>query len=227
MSWQETKTEIKKGWNWIWNSDSFLSWIVALVLIFILVKYIFFPGLGFIMGTNLPLAGVESSSMDHQIVKDDLGRLGLCGDVFSKNNIERLNFEKYWEVCGKWYEDNEITKQEFNKFPLKNGFKKGDILVVWGRFTPKLGDIIIFKPNQESIAPRPIVHRIVSLEEDSELTIATKGDHNERQLTKTNNLYKTDETNIKENQIIGKVMFKIPWLGWFKIWVSEFFNWIF
>ncbi|MFH1359360.1 MAG: hypothetical protein ABIH37_05720 [archaeon] len=222
MSSEDINKNIIKYWKWIWNSDSFLSWIVALVIIFVFVKFLFFPGLGFIMGTSLPLAGVESSSMDHQIVKDDFGRLGLCGP---ENEKFRVNFNRYWDICGNWYEDKGITKEEFDDFPLSNGFSKGDILIVWGRFTPEIGDIIIFKPNLESRAPRPIVHRIVSVtDEGGEKIYATKGDHNEKQLSASNNLYKTDETNIRDEQIIGKVLFKIPLVGWVKIWFSSSFS---
>lgn len=214
--------QIKKTWNWIWKSNSIWSWIIALIIIYIFIKFIFFPGLSLITGTVLPLAGVESSSMDHQIVKDDFGFLSLCGNVYTQSEKEHINFDKYWQTCGNWYEEKGITKETFKKFPMKNGFKKGDIVIVWGRFTPKVGDIIIFKANSESIAPRPIVHRIVSLN-----PIQTKGDHNEQQLSVSNNIYKTDETNISKDQLIGKVVFKIPYLGWFKIWVTDFINWIF
>ncbi len=220
MALNEIGANIKKAWRWIWNSDSILSWIVALIFIYVIVKFIFFPGLSFIMGTNLPLAGVESSSMDHHVVKDDYGRLTLCGPNENKIN----NFDDYWDVCGKWYEDRNITKQEFMKFPLSNGFSKGDIIIVWGRFTPKIGDIIIFKPNKESSAPRPIIHRIVSIENN---IFQTKGDHNELQLTALNNIYNTDETNIQKEQIIGKAIFKIPFLGYVKIWTVEIINRIF
>jgi len=210
--------DIKKAWNWIWKSDSFLSWIVALALIFVFVKFIFFPALSLLMGTSLPLAGVESSSMDHQIVKGDNGRFNLCGNSYSEK--EYLDFDEYWEECGKWYEDNEITKEEFSRFSLKNGFKKGDIIVVWGRFEPKLGDVIIFEANKESLAPRPIIHRIVKINDK----IETKGDHNAQQLKISNNIYKTDETKIGEDQLVGKALFKIPFLGWPKIWLVEFFQ---
>ena len=214
---------IKKGWNWIWNSDSILSWVVALILIFIFVKFIFFPGLSIIFGTSLPLAGVESSSMDHQIVYGD-GRYSLCGNTYSKENQFRTNFDKYWNACGDWYEKNEITKEQFSKFSLKNGFAKGDIILVWGRFTPKIGDIIIFQANPESSAPRPIIHRIVSIEDG---IIATKGDHNADQLIKGNNAFNTDETTITEDRIIGKAVLKIPFLGWPKIWLVELLRYLF
>ncbi|MAG02347.1 hypothetical protein CMI42_03345 [Candidatus Pacearchaeota archaeon] len=214
MDTKDIFRKIKEAWNWVWNSDSVLSWIAALLLIFIFVKFIFFPSLSLIMGTSLPLAGVESSSMDHQIVDD--GVLSLCGRYDGEK--EYIDFDEYWKTCGGWYEENDINKEEFSNFPLRNGFKKGDIVIVYGRFNPKIGDVIIFKPNQESSAPRPIVHRIVKIGD----SIETKGDHNEKQLEVNNNVLGTDETNIGNDQVIGKVVFKIPYLGWFKIWLVEF-----
>lgn len=226
MNLKETKRIIKKTWNWIWNSDSLLSWLVALILIFIIIKFVFLPTLSLIMGTSLPLAGVESSSMDHQIVKDDSGRLTLCEDIYSKQEkkqLGHLNFDKYWDVCGDWYVSNKhITLPLFKEYHMPNGFKKGDIIVVWGRFTPKIGDIIIFQPVPPSLAPRPIIHRIIDINEDG--TYQTKGDHNPQQLTSSNNKYKTDETNIKQEQIIGKAVIKVPYLGWVKIWFTDLLN---
>ena len=212
---------IKKAWNWIWHSDSILSWVVALVFIYVIVKFIFFPGLSLLMGTSLPLAGVESSSMDHQIVQDDYHRLSLCGEIYSQSEKHHINFNEYWETCGDWYLEKGITEQDFSEFPLKNGFRKGDIIVVWGRFEPKIGDVIIFKPNADSNAPRPIIHRIVGIDNG---IIETKGDHNEKQLTSSNNIYHTDETSINEDQIIGKAIIRVPYLGWPKIWVTELIN---
>jgi hypothetical protein len=219
MNLKELWREVKKAWDWIWNSDSILSWIVALAIIFIFVKYIFFPTLSLITGSSLPLAGVESSSMDHQIVKDQTNIYSLCGKPFSKENVNHINFDEYWEICGGWYEEREISKDRFAGFSFKDGFKKGDIIVVWGRFTPKVGDVVIFQTNPESTAPRPIIHRIVSVDEEG--IIQTKGDHNANQLTRENNFYRTDETKIYPEQIIGKAIFKIPYLGWVKIWVTE------
>ena len=221
MKFNEILYNIKKFWHWIWNSDSILSWIVALAIIFVLVKFVFFPVMSLITGSSLPLAGVESSSMSHQIDKDDNEILNLCGQVYSADKRKSIDFEEYWNLCGGWYEERNISKTEFSGFSLSNGFRKGDIIFVWGRFTPKIGDIIIFQANKDSLAPRPIIHRIISMENG---VIQTKGDHNSEQLKASNNIYKTDEININENQIIGKAVFKIPYLGWFKIWVSDLFN---
>ncbi|MBR9704967.1 hypothetical protein GOV12_06140 [Candidatus Pacearchaeota archaeon] len=223
---------LKKAWDWIWNSDSIFSWIIALIIIFVVIKFIFFPVLSLIMGTVLPLAGVESSSMDHSSVKycNKYNNKGecikrssdyeICGKNFDKKI--NMNLDKYWETCGDWYDDNGIDKDEFNDFSMKNGFAKGDIIIVWGRFKPKVGDIIIFKPNKDSFAPRPIIHRITKINLDG--TYQTKGDHNEKQLMKNNNIFNTDETNIKGEDIVGKAIFKVPYLGWVKIAFVELIN---
>ena len=216
--------DIKKFWNWVWKSDSLWSWIVALVLIYVFIRLIFFPTISLIMGTQLPLAGVESSSMDHQIVKDDFGKLNLCGNIYSREENKHINFDDYWKTCGGWYDGRNITKEIFSGFSLKNGFRKGDIIVVWGRFAPKVGDIVIFKPNPESRAPRPIIHRIAYIGDG---IIQTKGDHNEGQLISSNNAHNTDETLIKPDQLIGKAILKIPYLGWVKIWFVELINKLF
>jgi hypothetical protein len=215
--------KIKKIWRWIWKDDSIWSWIAALLVIFVFVKFIFFPVLALLFGTSLPLAGVESSSMDHQIIKNEFGVFGLCGNTYQENDVESLDFDGYWDECEDWYEERGLTKSEFEQFSLKNGFSKGDIILVWGRFIPKIGDIIIFKPNLESRAPRPIIHRIVSIEDG---IIGTKGDHNAEQLTQSNNLYRTDETNITDERIMGKAILRIPYLGWPKIWLVEFIKFI-
>ncbi len=228
MALKQVLENIKKAWNWIWKSNSLASWLIALLLMFIFVKFIFFPVLSLIMGSSLPLAGVESSSMTHYsekycLVYSDSGNCEMKSqdyEICGKNFNEKISFDfnKYWETCGKWYENNEITKQEFEKFSLKNGFQKGDVIIVWGRFTPKIGDIIIFKPNKESLSPNPIIHRIIKIEEkNKELIYQTKGDHNEEQLKINNNIYKTDETYITQEQIIGKAVSRIKYLGWFKI----------
>jgi len=232
MNLTEILIKIKKIWNWIWNSDSIWSWLVALILIFLIIKFIFFPTLSLIFGTSLPLAGVESSSMDHHSLKyctkydsnmnciEQSSDYEICGKKFDKKTS--FNFDEYWDICGGWYVDNkQITKPVFEKFSMKNGFRKGDIIIVWGRFTPKIGDIIIFKPNQGSTRPTPIIHRIIEINEDG--TYQTKGDHNEAQLTKNLPPY-VDELNIKKDQIIGKAIFKIPYLGWIKIWAMDLIN---
>ena len=183
---------LRKTWDFLWNDDSLLSWFVFLAVIFVFIKFIFFPSLSLIFGTTLPIVIVESCSMYHD-----------------------NNFETWWEENKEWYEDSKITKSQFEEFPLKNGFNKGDIFFVSGvkKENIEIGDTIIFS-NLNTI--RPIIHRVIDLE-----PLGTKGDNNPGQFTGGT----IDETRIKENQIIGKATsFRIPLLGWLKLIFFEPFR---
>lgn len=185
---QENK--LRQFWNWLWHSDSILSWLVALALAFVTVKYIFFPTLSFLLGTSLPLVVVESSSMEHPG--------SFVGNVIGAEN----NFELWWTEKGDWYEQKAINEEEAESWPLRTGFDKGDIMVVYGRFKPEVGDVIIFNANTK----HPIIHRIVSINGD---IIETKGDNNAAQLPV--------EKSISKEDLVGKAVFRIPKLGWVKL----------
>jgi len=223
----KARKSLSRFWNWIWNSDSIMSYVIFLIVIFVLMKYLLIPVFGFVMGAELPIAIVESSSMDHGFVKScvlqdvETGACkqwsqyySICGEK-SEDRLQ-LRLDEYWDTCGGWYENNGITKEQFQDFSLKNGFKKGDILVLTGWGGYEIGDVILFYPNQGSTARHPIIHRLIS-----ENPLQTKGDHNQGQLTPSNNIHKTDETNIQENQVIGVARFKIPYLGWVKLFFVE------
>ncbi|MFH1978676.1 MAG: signal peptidase I [Candidatus Aenigmatarchaeota archaeon] len=90
-------------------------------------------------------------------------------------------------------------------------FQRGDILVLHG-VTPEeliIGDIIVFSPDTQEI---PVVHRIVEVNDDG--TFQTQGDANSRQLP--------FETRIRPDQIHGKVMVIVPYMGWVKISLTEY-----
>jgi hypothetical protein len=131
------------------------------------------------------------------------------------------SFETWWNDHSSWYETHGIKKNEFQEFPFRNGLNKGDIVVVWGHSGYNPGDIIIFEPNPGSSAPHPIIHRVVA-----ENPYQTKGDHNFAQLVGGNpaNSQNIDETNISKDQIIGKGVFRIPYLGWVKLIFFEPFR---
>ena len=90
-------------------------------------------------------------------------------------------------------------------------FQRGDILVLQGVPSENLvvGDIIVFSPQEQAT---PIVHRIVEINPDG--TFQTKGDANSGQL-----LF---EKKIDQDQIHGKEVLIIPYLGWIKIGVIEY-----
>ncbi len=202
---KEPKTAIGKAWNWLWYSDSIWSWLAALSLAFIAVKFIFFPFLSFLFGTSLPLVVVESSSMEHP---ESLAG-GIIGGATGGAVVTSADFEAWWNEKGSWYEQNKIEKQDTKNWPLKTGFDKGDIMIVYGRAQPKIGDVIIFNANTQ----HPIIHRIVSINKG---VIQTKGDNNDGQLSV--------EKNISENAIVGKAIVRIPKLGWLKLAFAGIFN---
>jgi signal peptidase I len=198
------KRGFKKFWFLLWKDDSFTGWVFSLIFLFIFIKFIFFPGLSFVTGTELPLAIVESCSMYHK------------GNFFS-------GFNNWFERHETKYEGRDITKEEFQDFTLKKGFSKGDILFII-RANPeklKVGDIILFSNQNKK---DPVIHRIIKIEEkDGEKIFTTIGDNNNEILVPGNNPQGIDEREIKEEQLVGKAVFKVtPWFGWVKLAFFEF-----
>lgn len=175
----------KKIWYFIWKDDSFLSWCVNVILAFVIVKFLIFPGLGFALGTSHPVVAVVSESMNHQ-----------------------GNFDDWWERQGEWYEKNGISKEEFQEFSMRNGFSKGDIIFLKGKETFEIGEIIVFSANSNN----PIIHRVVAKNGEN---YNTKGDAN------SDSSEGLGETNISKDRMIGKALFRVPYLGWIKVWASE------
>lgn len=190
----------KKFWNLLWHDQSLKGWIFSFIFLFIFIKLIFFPTLNFVTGTTWPLAIVESCSMYHEPV------IPLI-----------YSFNDWWENHEEKYETYGITKEQFKSFLLHNGFSKGDILFAI-KATPsklKVGDVIMFDAGQ----PNPIIHRIIKIEKnEEEYVFSTIGDNNWQSLTTLNNIYSINEIGIKENQLVGKALFKItPYIGWTKL----------
>lgn len=104
------------------------------------------------------------------------------------------------------YAENNITFAESTKWPFKNGINKGDIIFVVSGKNAKIGDVIIYNAGTGN----PIIHRIIRLDE----TLSTKGDHNPSLLPV--------ERSINKEQVLGKAIFRIPYLGWIKL---IFFDW--
>jgi len=228
------KPKIKEGqslsylrWFWwfIWEDNSIYSWVANILLAFVLIKFIVYPGLGFILATSHPIVAVVSGSMEHKIQYDctALGQtcekknLNLCGLSFEAK--EQINFDKYWRYCGRWYELRGIEKNDFEKYSFKNGFNKGDIIVLLGKNPKdlKIGDVIVFWTETRA---EPIIHRAIFINETANgLLFTTKGDHNGRSDS-------VIDTDIREDNIIGKAYFRIPYLGYIKIWFVEMFLFI-
>ena len=196
MKNKEVLKKIKKGldkfWFLVWKDDSFKGWIISIIFLFIIIKFIFFPLLSLTTGTSLPLAIVESCSMYHK------------GNLLS-------DFDAWWEKHESKYEPFTINDLDFQDYKFKNGFNKGDILFIIGVKPEKIkkGDVIIFEANKQN----PLIHRVIDITYDIESQnyfFSTIGDNNNNQLSV--------EKNIHENEIIGKAVFKLaPYMGWGKL----------
>jgi len=194
MTFKET---LKKIWDFLWHSNSIWSLIVDVLLIFLIVKFLLLPGVGWILGTSLPLVIVESGSMTHE------------GD-----------FNQWWQLHGDWYEQRNISKDIVYSWNFNDGMEKGDIILVQGNKNRdyKIGDVIIFKVPENSV---PIIHRVVGIHQE-QLSIGeytfyeTKGDHNDGQ--------HPYETRIPPQYVLGKSILRIPYLGWIKLFFVELFK---
>jgi signal peptidase len=152
MDW---KGVLKKIWYFIWEDDSIWSWLVNIVIAFVLIKFIVYPGLGLLLSTTHPVVAVVSGSMEHD-----------------------GSFEQWWQSQQDFYHAYNISEEAFHTFDFRNGFNTGDIMVLRGFSADKIkiGDVIVYKVPSRS---DPIIHRVISKYYLSgKLLLQTKGDHN-------------------------------------------------
>ena len=142
-----------------------------------------YPGLGWILGTNYPIVAVVSGSMEHD-----------------------GNFNEWWQSQEKLYLEYGITQDTFLSYSLRNGFNKGDIMILTNPSDIKVGDVLVFRTDRKD----PIIHRVIKVYEENGITYyQTKGDHNLGS--------NPDEKRISSEQLLGKTLVRIPFLGWIKI----------
>ena len=121
-----------------------------------------------------------------------------------------LDIDEWWTQNSAHYEKYNISQSDFEDFYVTRGFEKGDVLIIKGVPIDELtvGDVIVYSVPQRG---DPIIHRIVSLN-----PISTKGDANSGQLS--------FERAIPENQIHGKAIALVPYIGWVKVGAMELFG---
>ncbi len=102
------------------------------------------------------------------------------------------------------YKNYGLSLADTKNWAFQNGFNKGDVIFVVGPKNIKVGDIIVFNAGIEY----PIIHRVIR----ANGTYSTKGDNDI-----TNYQQLPMEKNISKNQIIGKALFRIPFIGWAKL----------
>ncbi|NQU79809.1 signal peptidase I [Candidatus Woesearchaeota archaeon] len=197
--WKQRRKKVRKGlhkaWYFIWEDDSWASWFVNIILAFILIKFIVYPVLGLLLATSHPIVAVVSSSMEHDGSFDDWwSSSAICGG----NPCVQSEF----------YDGIGIPKEEFREYKFRNGFNKGDIMILFGTKPNNIdeGDVIVFIADR----PDPIIHRVVRVQnENNKHIFSTKGDHNEGVFY--------FENQIHEDNYLGRAVIRIPFLGYIKI----------
>lgn len=157
-----------------------IKFFAIAILIILFMNY----GLGFLLKTDLPVVAVISESMTHD----------------KTTEVVHYNYLKT---------EYGYSKEEIDSWPIKDGFRKGDVLVIKGvsQNEVKVGDVIVFDIEGQRI---PIVHRVVKINGE----IVTKGDHN------------PVSDPWKVEKIHGKVIFVIPFLGWPKLIFTYIVSWV-
>ena len=86
-------------------------------------------------------------------------------------------------------------------------FQKGDLIVVSGKEADvSIGDIIVFDIGSKDY---PIIHRVYDIRKNGD--IITKGDNNGFE----------DPWIVNPESVHGKAWFRVPYLGWIKVFVVE------
>ena len=111
-------------------------------------------------------------------------------------------FENTFESDVYWNYD--LSIENTTNWIFQNGFTKGDVIFVVGAKNVEVGDVIIFNGGSR----HPLIHRVVEVEEG----YSTKGDN-----YKTNSQQLSSEKHIPEEQVVGKALFKVPFIGWVKL----------
>jgi len=187
----------RKLWWFIWEDNSIWSWIVNVILAFVIIKFLVYPGLGLALGTTHPIVAVVSGSMEHDGSFDTWWESECC-----VNGMCTIQNEEYSEFT--------ITKEQFRSFRFKSGFNKGDLMILKRASDISLGDTVVFVHPDPKIRD-PIIHRTVSI---TDSTINTKGDHN---------CFSGDfEKGIAQDGLVGEAVMRIPFFGWLKIGAVEF-----
>ena len=135
--------------------------------------------------------------------------------VISSSMEHQGDFDTWWKSMEQTYQKFSITKEQFQSFGMSGGFNTGDIIILKGKRPQdiQIGDILVFQAN----TPEPIIHRVVNkTETDGTYYFSTKGDHNFGQ--------RPEEVKISQDRIVGTGYFRIPYVGYVKIFFTNAVN---
>ena len=130
--------------------------------------------------------------------------------VVMSPSMEHVNFnyEKYIKY--------NITEEEIKKWPFNKGINKGDVVIILPVKNHirdiKEGDVVLYI----GVDGRPIMHRVIRvIDTPNNTCFVIMGDNNPTPI------YYQKEDCMPPDRIIGKVFFRIPYLGIPKVLLTE------
>jgi signal peptidase I len=190
-TWRVATKKGRVAKRWLKRHGTVYDIIISLLL----VGVIFFGVRGALclsLQTDDPYRAVISNSMRH-------------GDESWKNYFTEIGYDN----------------SAISNFPLQGGFERGDLMFVRGVDPLKdiaIGDVIIVERGPDVT---PLVHRVVEIwEENGEIWFKTKGDANPKpfEFYYEEGKKVPGDYPIRPRQILGKVVFVIPKLGYPSLW---------
>jgi signal peptidase I len=136
---------------------------------------------GFFLGTSFPFVAVMSSSMTH--------------DAYVTQN--------YYS----WMAERGFSQEQLNDFSFRNGFGKGDALIIGSPKNVEVGDVIVYVNPDLGYA---IIHRVIGVTESG---YVTKGDRNPS----------SDPWVVKTDWVKGRAVVLIPFVGWIRVLPTDIF----
>ena len=178
---------------------------------------------GLLQGNYFGIWGSTTNDGITGIIAHDVALLKVAADMI-----------EWWAEGRQYHEAFNITQDDFQDFPFRNGFNKGDIMILYGVDGVNIGDVVVFWGGKKE----PIIHRVVKEWNDSgEIFFQTKGDNivtNKRSIQLYVNVFGMtvpkgtegaikviDETGIAKKDVVGKAIFRVPYLGYIKIWFID------
>jgi len=171
--------------------------------------------------------------LGHTIVRDILVFLLLLG-IFYFTFMGSLTLvfrtDSFWMAVtsGSMKHNGETWRDYYTvrgdnslRFSIQGGFERGDLLIIQGVNSVSeiaIGDVLIIDRGPDVT---PLTHRVVETwEENGEVRLRTKGDANSQSY---DYFYETGrrvsgDYPISPKQIIGKVVFVIPKIGYIPLW---------
>jgi len=119
-----------------------------------------------------------------------------------------FNYEKYLKY--------NISEEEIKTWPFNGGINKGDVVIIFPVKNPikdiQEGDVVLYI----GVDKKPIMHRVIKIINTSDSScFVIMGDNNPAPI------YYQGESCMPPDRIIGKVVFRIPYLGMPKVWLTE------